>query len=536
MTEKYLKEHGLNKEFVTKTLGWVLEENRITIPIYDADGKNPFNRYRNLEEGSDKFTADKGSHPTLYRLYKVKKENTIMLCEGEPDCAKLWQEGIPAITSTSGVKSFSTKIAAPLKGKMVLICLDTDEAGISAVAKYFNVLTEVGANPLIIDLPPEYKDICDFFTSGKTKEDFDSLTRFPSLENWEIKHEPEEYSWQSADDILKKVLPEEKWLLHKIIPISGFCFFIGPEASGKSFYALTIAKSIITGEPWLEQFEVKKKTKVLIIDKENTIRRIQDRLRGLEIKGDDIYWLAYPQYLEVADRDRNSESGYTEFFESVARKVKEKNIGLIILDSFTDIFVGEENDRGDIQKFFDAFRQMFLEVAILGIHHSGKLKPGIKAPTSQLARGSTNIMAQTYTAFHCEPVRKSKAEFTIEQTKAGDSLRMDKFLIEIQTIPDPLHPEETLVIGFKYKGEVQDKEEKFQEALELFEDTIIEAGRIPRKELQEQFESEGISSATFSRVLSQLKEDGKIKMEKSLSIKRGSDIVWIGPLNDIYEE
>jgi hypothetical protein len=67
---------------------------------------------------------------------------------------------------------------------------------------------------------------------------------------------------------------------------------------------------------------------------------------------------------------------------------------------------------------------MFSGIAIVGLHHSSKMQPGQRKPTSQLGRGSTNIMAQTYTAFHFEPVRKSKTEFTVEQTKAGILLNL----------------------------------------------------------------------------------------------------------------
>jgi hypothetical protein len=63
---------------------------------------------------------------------------------------------------------------------------------------------------------------------------------------------------------------------------------------------------VVTGEPWLPQkldkdgqplFQVMKQTKVLIMDKESTIRRIQDRLRGFKIKSEDIKFLAYPHSL-----------------------------------------------------------------------------------------------------------------------------------------------------------------------------------------------------------------------------------------------
>lgn len=536
MIKKYLKDHSLSPSHVKK-LGWIWEEkgDTITIPIYDNKGNHLYSRYRHLE-GSNKFSTDKGSHPALYCSHKIKKASKVVFCEGEPDAARLWQEEIPAVTGTSGVKTFSEALAKPLKGKQVTICLDTDEGGQSSIEQYFQILTDAGAIPSILQLPPEFKDISDYFTAGHSKEDFGKLPQFLSIETWKDANLPIEYNWQSADDVLAMKLPDEKWLVDKVIPTEGFVFFVGPEASGKSFHSLLLAKCVTTGEPWLDKFEVSKRTKVLIIDKENTKRRTQDRLRGLKIDGDSIFWLEYPQYLEIASRDKESQSGYTQFIEAVARQVKRENIGLVILDSFTDIFVGEENDRGDIQKFFDAFRQLFPGIAVLALHHAGKITMGQKRPTAQMARGSSNIMAQAYTAFHTEPVKKSLTEFTIEQTKAGDSQKMPKFKVESQTIPDPLHEEETLVTGFEYLGEVQDQEEKLTDGIDAFAALLGQTPRIPRKELLEQMESQGISSATFSRVLKQFKEDGQVRMEKSLTVPRGSDVVWIKEVqSEIYE-
>ena len=533
MINKYLKDHSL-KEAHVKKLGWTWKEGTTTIaiPVYDEKGKLLFSRYRHLE-GSSKFSADKGSHPALYCVHKIKREDEVVLCEGEIDCVRLWQEDIPAVTGTSGVKTFSEALASPLRGKKVFICLDNDEGGQSSIEQYFNVLKEAGAKPHIIKLPKNYKDVSDYFTDGGTRRSFEKLPFFKTIEEWKDANLPEEYNWESADDILATNLPDEKWLVDKIIPTEGFVFFVGPEASGKTFHSLMLAKSIITGEAWLDTFEVIKKTKVLIIDKENTKRRTQDRLRGLDIKGDKIHWLAYPQYLEIADRSKTSETGYTDFIEAISRKVKKEKIGLIILDSFTDIFVGEENDRGDVQKFFDAFRQLFPGIAIMALHHAGKIQMGVKRPTSQMARGSSNIMAQAYTAFHCEPVRKSTTEFTVEQTKAGDSQKMNKFKVESVTKPDPLHLDETLVTKFEHRGEVQDKEEKLAAAIEVFEEAMAIVPRIARKELAEQLEVEGVSKPTFERVIKQLKEDGKIKVEKSQTVARGSDVVWIERPGDV---
>ena len=205
------------------------------------------------------------------------------------------------------------------------------------------------------------------------------------------------------------------------------------------------------------------------------------------------------------------------------------------MSTLTEIIKKLDAREEDVQKFFDAFRQLFPGITTMALHHAGKITMGMKRPTSQMARGSSNIMAQAYTAFHCEPVRKSTTEFTVEQTKAGDSQKMKKFKIESLVVDDPLNEGETLVTKFEHRGEVQDKEEKLAVAVELFEDVMAVSPRISRKELAEQLKAEGVASATFGRVIKQMKEDGKIKMEKSQT-SRGSDVVWIGQASGVVYE
>ena len=520
MINNYLINHSLKEKFV-KSLGWTWKENATTIaiPIYDINGKLLYSRYRHLE-GTNKFSTDKGSHPALYCSHKIKKEGVVVLAEGEPDTARLWQEGIPAVTGTSGVKTFSSALALPLRGKTVTICLDNDEGGQSSIEQYYNVLKEAGAKPQITQLPQEFKDVSDYFTAGYTKKDFEKLPVFKTPEDWKDANLPEDFEWETANELLKRNIPQNKWLVDRIIPTEGFCFIVGQEATGKSFYSLTLAHSIATGKSWLNKFEVLEKGNVLIIDKENTKKRTQDRIRGLNFGCDNLYWLKVPAKLELASPE--TESGYTQFIESISYRVKKHKIRFIIIDAFTDILIGNENDRGEVQKFFDAMKQLFPEVSMAIIHHASKPAQGVIRTSSQRARGSTNIMAQAYSAFHVETLPKSKTEFTIEQTKAGDAEKLKKFLVEIITKPDPINPGGTLVSELKYKGEVQDQEEKTQQATSFIEEIFTSTGQISRQDLLNLCQGRGASKASVERAIKQLKKSSQIE-----SVRSGRTVSYI---------
>lgn len=538
--QEYFEAHSLDETFLQEKFAISWDDTKITIPVYGTDAKLLYCRYRHLE-GATKFTSDKGSHPALFAAHKIKKSETVVLCEGEPDCMRLWQESIPAVTGTSGVKSFTAKLASPLKDKTVYICLDNDEAGETAIEKYYQVLEEVNAKPLIITLPKKYKDVSDFFTAGNTKEDFDQIIQKAlNLDEWLDKNEPEEFSFESDSELLSRQLPEEEWMVDHILPTEGFAFIVGAEATGKSFYTLTLANAVATGTPWLDAYDkdgkplfaVKDPQKVLFIDKENTKRRVQSRMKGLSMKpSGNIFWLKYPHFFELSDP--NEEDGFSKIAKAASRKVKKENIKLIVVDSFADVMIGNENAAGDVQRFFDGFRQLFPGCSILVLHHASKPAQGVLRTSAQRARGSTNIMAQVYSAFYVESLPKSKTDFTLEQTKAGDAEKLNKFMVSLRTEPIPHQDGKTRVTSLQYKGEVIDQEMKMEECIAMIEEAFKATTSISRKDLLDMCQAEGHSKATTERAIKQLKEDGVMDTVKD---GRSFNYVWLDNSGKIYEE
>lgn len=514
--DTYFTDHALNPKFVKKTFGVEWSEDCITIPVYDLNRKLLYTKIRHLdfEERNDagdkdakKFTYNPvGGHAALFAAYKIKGKDTVILCEGEPDAMKLWQEGFPAVTSTSGVKAFNTTLATPLKGKKVYICLDTDKAGLDEVEKYYKVLLEVGAEPKIIELPNQFKDVCEYFAAGMDKDDFKvAIQTAVNLDDWLDKHEPEEYVLETGEELLEQEFTPEEWFVDRILPVEGFVFIVGAEATAKSFYALTLAESVTTGKAWLEHFEVKKQTNVLFIDKENTRRRIHSRMKGLVISGRGIFRMKYPECFEL--NDPNEPDGYSKFVKSIVRKVKKYNIGLIFVDAFTDVMVGNENAAGDVQKFFDGFRQLFPGRTVGVIHHENKPSQGVQRTSSQKARGSSNITAQIVVGFRSTPFPKTKNEFVLEQTKAGDSEKLDKFKVILKVEPDPVNAEKTIVARLEYGGEVIDKKMQEAAATELINEMFASEDDIPKTKIIETCGAQGVSLPTVNRALKQMEED-----------------------------
>lgn len=140
---KYLNDRGITDEIITQAkigYGDIFGENRITIPIYDRDGKLLYAKAR-VEPGKQfkkgtKFKFYPGGKAHLYD-YKTLKSHPpyLTICEGELDSLLLNKEGIPTISSTTGVQTFNPEWFEYLKGiPKFYLAFDNDNAGKTAAS------------------------------------------------------------------------------------------------------------------------------------------------------------------------------------------------------------------------------------------------------------------------------------------------------------------------------------------------------------------------------------------------------------------
>jgi len=503
--ENYAKEHDLDLQYAEKEFGLNYDENRFHLPVKDFDGNVAFTktRYFDCEKGP-KYKNSLGAKVTLFNYLNIKDKQSIVICEGEIDCIKLMQEGIPAVSSTGGAGIFVDTWVDLLASKDIALCYDNDDAGRSATRKLF----EKFPNAKAIELPKNVKDVCEYFVAGNDSSGFLKL-KCLTVQEWKTVNRPKEHNIITAGDLEVMKIPEFSWLIENIIYSEGFAFIYGAEGTGKSYIALSMAKAIITGKPWLDKFPTRKGN-VLFLDKENPTSMIKKRLKGLGMTkkylGDDvenIHWLEYPEKFQLSD----FEGGASDFALALSEIVVEKEIDLIIIDSFVDLVVGSENSSADTQAFFNAIRELFPQIAYLPLHHENKPSQGVSRSDSQRMRGSSNINAQTFTMFRLEAVAKSKTEMTLKQTKARDSLKLDKFMIRMRI--KPLLNGQTTVSGFEYMGEVEDTDDasKSGEVREAINNLISEKGNVGRKDIL----TAGIGSErTIQRVLKSMLETGEI--------------------------
>src|SRR3990167_10009287 len=96
----------------------------------------------------------------------------------------------------------------------------------------------------------------------------------------EIEELPEQIATLNAKQLYGREFPSNKWIIDRIVPDAGFVMFVGEAGAGKSFIALDAIRAVITQTPFLDHFETNTKCKILIIDKENGLRRLKTRMQG----------------------------------------------------------------------------------------------------------------------------------------------------------------------------------------------------------------------------------------------------------------
>ena len=185
--ENLLKKSGL---FSESKKGPLIDRfrNRIMFPFFSLSGKIIGFSGRSLSEEEDVkylnspetllFEKSKIFYGSYQTLPNIRKQNFAILVEGQTDFLRLVEQGFDNVLATSGT-AFSSKHAIALKKytNRVILCYDSDNAGINAAIRTSYVLLQSGIETRVLHLG-NGDDPDDFFKDNKkTKEDFRSLIK-----------------------------------------------------------------------------------------------------------------------------------------------------------------------------------------------------------------------------------------------------------------------------------------------------------------------------------------------------------------------
>lgn len=161
------------------------KKHELVIPIYyggelvDVKAYNPRNKQRKMRH------VWTGTKVHIYGEDVLADNDTVVLCEGEPDTWVANQNGVPAVTSTGGAKTPIGPYRNMFRDKRVYVCYDADKDGAQQgplrAEELYGIAAEVYVVNLRPHLPKDGKDVADFFNNGGTASEFKNVLQESDL-------------------------------------------------------------------------------------------------------------------------------------------------------------------------------------------------------------------------------------------------------------------------------------------------------------------------------------------------------------------
>jgi len=341
MQENRIEERSENKEVVGKTEHVYTDTQgnelyRIIRTDYVDDiGKKSktFKPFWKNEHGVPQFTDRKPYVP--YNLHRLGLAKAVFIVEGEKtaDC-------LNRVFETAGVKSVVATTSQGgsgrgylwdqfvedypvLKAKAIRILPDNDDPGKKYATTVSNAFLNAGARDVKeVTVPklPEKGDFVDWYVSDGTEHGTEKakgavyilkslcnespLRTIPvpvivperktandilaEKQNAAQREFAKDYrkGLVTASALTTKILPQAQWLVPGIIP-TGYTILQGTPKCGKSWMLLQMAIAIGNGGLFLGKYRCVK-SKVLYMALEDPERRIQDRMRKLNMNSDNV--------------------------------------------------------------------------------------------------------------------------------------------------------------------------------------------------------------------------------------------------------
>ena len=140
---RYLQERGLYEDTIIRWgLGW--NGSRVTFPLCDDQGRVVAHTGRVIDDSKPKYKNSSNSaiynkSAMVFGLSMAKEEiiksRSVVICEGQMDVIRCWQEGLTNMVAVSGsalTGQMVERIIRLTRAKRITLCFDGDQAGTAA--------------------------------------------------------------------------------------------------------------------------------------------------------------------------------------------------------------------------------------------------------------------------------------------------------------------------------------------------------------------------------------------------------------------
>lgn len=297
------------------------------------------------------------------------------------------------------------------------------------------------------------------------------------------------YPLLSEADLM--ALPDPKWLIDYLITEKSLSVLYGPPGSGKSFIALSMAKSIQTGVDFLG-YPVRHPCPVLYVAAED-IHGFRTRIRAWK-----QHHQAPPADHEIKFLGQSVILNEPSNLSRIVRAIEEVQAGFVILDTFARCTPGvDENsakDMGKVVQVIDEIRSK-TDVGVLLVHHSGK-------DIGRGARGSNALLGAVDTEIQCDDGR-------LKITKQKSATEEGPIWFQLEPVGDSVVP---VSRRFDDAGDSA----KRDVVLQALKDICPVGGSVPSSAWEEAAKDAGIGRSMYF-------SHRKVLIDRGLVVQHGSD-------------
>lgn len=308
----------------------------------------------------------------------------------------------------------------------------------------------------------------------------------------------------TAKDLLEMEITETDWIIENFIPSNSIGILAAPRSSYKTWMALWFAVHISKGKDLFDEYRVKKKN-VLYIDEENGINNLVKRTKMmLKEKIENLYFLTL----------QNINFHKKEDYEKLEEIIKEKDIDLVIVDTFNKVFSIHHENKAE--EYVEIFRNIVkplrtkYNLTWLYLHHPRKGLQGNNGISDYMdeVRGSSEFVNTADFVLNIRRIKQSDLiNFRISKMRCGGEILPIKLKMYID---DDLNEMDIL-----YEGEVEESQSAVEEAVVEILSWVSDNHMVEFRtsEVKSALKNK-INSVTIQRALKRLVDTGQLRKEK----------------------
>lgn len=231
--------------------------------------------------------------------------------------------------------------------------------------------------------------------------------------------EPENLPICEYSEFLKMDLPKVEFIVEELVVKNSLNLIVGDPGSFKTWIYLYLTYCIINNRLVFGMYKVNP-TNVLIINTDDSLSLTKDRMIRIgfdENSKNKVYIWTKQDFKIVGD-------GNKLILDSLSKFVKEKNVGLVVIDTLRKIHDGDENDSKEMSGVMTTLKQFAEEhnCAFIIVHHKRKSTGNYSGGNVQSSSGSIAIIANIFLSLHLKRSADGKIKVTREKGKSTKNI------------------------------------------------------------------------------------------------------------------